>query len=398
MTAGTTALRRQLVDRLRQGREGIGDRVLEAFAVVPRDLFLPEVPVETAYQDEAIVTKWDGDGKPISSSSQPAIMGVMLDQLGLGPGQRVLEIGAGTGYNAALMAHLVSPGGEVVTVDIDADLVAGARENLARAGSGGVTVVCADGAAGHPALAPYDRIIATAGVWDLPPAWLDQLAPGGRLVLPLDLGGPQRSVAFEAVDGYWTSRSVVPCGFIRLRGEFAGPERTRVLNPDSELTMTLPHGGELDPQAVLTVLADPGARRPTEVNAGVRELLGGLGLWLGTRNRRWCVLSESATAPSALLPATAYQLQDRRLTAGLLGQDGLALLGRDETLVVLGYGPGGSGLVAELGEQVAGWDAAGRPGDRGLRVDAYPASTPDSELSGRYVLDKTHTRLALSWG
>ena len=80
------------------------------------------------------MTKRDEDGQPISSSSQPAIMAIMLDQLGLAPGQRVLEIGAGTGYNAALISHIVGAEGQVTSVDIDPELVGPAREHLASAG------------------------------------------------------------------------------------------------------------------------------------------------------------------------------------------------------------------------------------------------------------------------
>jgi protein-L-isoaspartate(D-aspartate) O-methyltransferase len=392
-----TELRESLVQRLREGQEGISDPVLGAFAAVPRHLFLPGVAIGTAYQDEAIVTRRDEDGRAVSSSSQPAMMAIMLDQLGLAPGQRVLEIGAGTGYNAALMAHLVAPGGGVVSVDIDEEVADGAREGLARAGYPDVRVVCADGAAGWAARAPYDRIVATVGVWDLSPAWLAQLAPGGRIVVPLDLGGPQLSVALEAEDGHWVSRSVVPCGFMRLRGDNAGPERTHVVNPDSALTITLPRGGDLDRQGMLTALAGPPVPRRTDVEAGPREVLGGLGLWLATREGRWCVLSESATAGSPLLPEAALRIQDHRVTAGLWAPDGIALLGKEETLVVLGYGPDGAELATTLAEQVQTWAATGRPGSRGLRVAVHPRSTSEGELSGHHILDKTHTRLAVSW-
>src|SRR5216683_2492752 len=146
--------------------------VAEALRTVPRHVFLPGLPPAAAYRDEAIVTKRDGDGQPISSSSQPAIMAIMLAQLGLEPGHRVLEIGTGTGYNAALMKHLVGASGVVVSIDIDADLTERARANLAAAGYPGVTAVCADGAEGFAAQAPYDRVIATVGVNDLAPAWL----------------------------------------------------------------------------------------------------------------------------------------------------------------------------------------------------------------------------------
>lgn len=387
-----------MVQWLRGSYRTISEEVLGAFEAVPRHLFLPGVPPETAYQDEAIVIKRDADGQPVSSSSQPAIMALMLDQLGLQRGQRVLEIGAGTGYNAALISHLVSPGGEVVSMDIDEDVVAGARENLARAGHPDVTVVCADAVEGYPARAPHDRIIATVGVWDLAPAWLAQLAPGGRIVVPLDLAGTQRSVAFEAVgDGHLTSRSALPCGFMRLRGAFAGPERTRVLDADSGLAITLPLGGDLDPQALLAALGGPPVRRPTGVGIDPRQLLGGLGLSLAIGDPRWCVLFESTTASHGALLSAPLRIQDRRYTAGLHTRDSVAVFGHEEAL---GYGPAGEELAAALAEGVRAWDAAGRPGERALRIDAYPRSTSDRSSAGPaggVILEKTHTRLALSW-
>src|SRR5439155_3863055 len=146
VTEGTSLAgrRERLVAEVLQ-TSGIRDeRIAAALRDVPRHLFLPHLPPEDAYLDDAIVTKRDADGQPISSSSQPAIMAIMLDQLTLAPGQRVLEIGAGTGYNAALMQHIVGAPGAVISVDIDADLADRAREHLASAGYPDVTVVAAD--------------------------------------------------------------------------------------------------------------------------------------------------------------------------------------------------------------------------------------------------------------
>jgi protein-L-isoaspartate(D-aspartate) O-methyltransferase len=361
------------------------------------------VPPEAAYQDDAIATKLNGDGLPISSSSQPTVMALMLDQLGLAPGARVLEIGAGTGYNAALMSRLVWPGGTVTSIDIDQDLVDMARANLDRAGYPGVELVCADGAAGFAARAPYDRIIATVGVWDLAPAWLDQLAPAGRMVVPLDLEGVQRSVAFEPEDGHWVSRSVVPCGFMRLRGTFAGPQRSYVLDRETSLYIVVPDGGAVDRQALLETLDQPPARVPTHITATTRQLFGGLGLWLAAGGPRWCTLSERPSAGMSRLAAAPLKFKDNLVTAGIFDSDGIAVLatlpGPEETpdLVALGYGPDGDRLAAELAGHIRAWDAAGRPDSEGLRIDAYPRSTPDSVLAGRLVLDKRHTRMAISW-
>ena len=201
MSTELARLRDRMVADVTAAHRTVSVPVTEALRVVPRHLFLPGIPAEAAYRDDAIVTRRGPDGQPTSSSSQPTIMAIMLDQLGLEPGQRVLEIGAGTGYNAALMKYLVGPSGSVITVDLDQDVAREAAAHLAAAGYPEVTVVAGDGAEGHPAGAPYDRVIATVGVSDLAPAWLGQLGPGGRIVVPLDLRGSQRSIAFERADG-----------------------------------------------------------------------------------------------------------------------------------------------------------------------------------------------------
>src|SRR5436190_23571117 len=130
------ALHQRLVDHLKRAGHIRSPRVEAAFRAVPRHLFVPGFPLDDVYSDRAI------NIKPGASSSQPAVYAMMLEQLGLAPGQRVLEIGAGTGYNAALIAHLVGEGGQVFTIDIDAELVAGAREHLRDAGFEQVQVLC----------------------------------------------------------------------------------------------------------------------------------------------------------------------------------------------------------------------------------------------------------------
>ncbi len=180
-------------------------------------VFLPNEPLERAYANDAIATKF-ADGVSISSASQPAIVALMLEQLALAPGMNVLEIGAGTGYNAALMRTLVGPSGRVSTVDIDADITEGARAHLAAAGITDVTVVTADGAAGYVAHAPYDRIILTVNAGDIAPAWAAQLKAGGSLVLPLSVGAAQFSIAFEKRGDGLHSLSMQPCSFMPLRG------------------------------------------------------------------------------------------------------------------------------------------------------------------------------------
>lgn len=295
--ADASALHRALVDELARRGDIASPSVEAAFRAVPRHLFLPGVPLEDVYRDQVIVTK-TVDGQAVSSSSQPQIMAIMLEQLGLLPGQRALEIGAGTGYNAALMAHIVGDTGLVVSMDIDEDLVEGARRHLAAAGFDRVRVVAGDGGFGHPTGAPYDRIILTVGAWDVAPAWWEQLRPGGRLVLPLTVGGAQKSVAFERTNGRLVSVSVTACLFMRLRGACAGPGRRVPLGPDPGLDLWVGEHAEIDATATYALLR--GSRR--DVAAGIRvtprELYGGLIPWLSFNETGFCWLEAMGPASS----------------------------------------------------------------------------------------------------
>jgi protein-L-isoaspartate(D-aspartate) O-methyltransferase len=192
--------------------------VHEALASVPRELFIPDeiyvrggngwlVPLrrsddperwqEQVEADEAIVTRTEFDPvvpaelrdaatgrgvKATSSSSAPFIMAALLDALDLRPGARVLEIGTGTGYNAAVLAHLLGPE-NVVSVEIDPAAADGAREALRTAGYP-VQVVTGDGERGYRPSAPYDRIVTTASAHSVPPTWVEQTRPGGLILVP----------------------------------------------------------------------------------------------------------------------------------------------------------------------------------------------------------------------
>jgi protein-L-isoaspartate(D-aspartate) O-methyltransferase len=224
-----------LHERLMEDLAGKGlldnPRLRAAFRAIRREHFLPGVALERVYRDDAVTTQTGPGGMTTSSSSQPSIMAMMLAQLNPQPGDRVLEIGAGTGYNAALLAHLVGPGGQVTTIDIDPAITQAAQANLDRTGVGSdqaaeVEVRTGDGWLGAADRVPFDRVLATVGVWDLAPAWADQLAPTGTLVAPLWLrAGVHVAAAFTrpAGDQRLRSHRVAGCDFVRLRGPHAGP-------------------------------------------------------------------------------------------------------------------------------------------------------------------------------
>src|SRR6266568_4985110 len=125
------------------------------------------------------------------------------------------------------MAELVGLGGEVTTVDIDPEVTDQASQCLDEAGYSQVRVVLADGEHGFAAHAPFDRIVVTAEAWDIPPAWVEQLAEGGTITVPLRMRGLTRSITFARDDGHLVSRSVHVCGFVPMRGD--GEHRERVL-------------------------------------------------------------------------------------------------------------------------------------------------------------------------
>ncbi|MDQ3887356.1 MAG: protein-L-isoaspartate(D-aspartate) O-methyltransferase [Actinomycetota bacterium] len=222
-TDRVTALRYALVDTLRSNGALQSASVAAALLTVPRERFVPAgTPPEDAYADRALVLTYDEAGRPTSSISQPSMVALMLEQLDVHPGQRVLEIGTASGYNAALLAHLSGPAGAVTTIEFDTELAASASQRLAGFDPP-VLVRVGDGWLGAPDLAPFDRIEVTVGVDDLSPAWMAQLREEGMIVAPLTLRpGLELSIAWVRSGDELRSTSVQPCGFVRMRGPHAG--------------------------------------------------------------------------------------------------------------------------------------------------------------------------------
>ncbi|MFC5143712.1 methyltransferase domain-containing protein [Streptomyces aureoversilis] len=237
----SSALRTELVERLRAAGELTDPRWRRAFAEVPRELFVPvyyagvvggyrrlsggdpdplghENWLVGAYADDPLATRVR-DGELISSSSQPSLMARMLSALNVQDGHRVLEIGTGTGYNAALLAHRLGDG-NVTTVDLDPEITASARDHLTEAGFH-PEVVTGDGALGCPWRAPFDRILATCAVSRVPPAWIAQTRPDGLVLAPLATG----LIALRVADATHAEGRFLrtPAYFVPLRGGAAAP-------------------------------------------------------------------------------------------------------------------------------------------------------------------------------
>jgi protein-L-isoaspartate(D-aspartate) O-methyltransferase len=384
-------LRAEMVAHLTE-RGGLSSpRVAAALAEVPRHVFVPGVELSEAYADRAVVTRYR-DGVPASSASQPAIVAAMLEQLRPPAGGSVLEIGAGTGYNAALLSKLVGPSGRVVTVDIDPEVADEARSHLAEAGIANVEVICGDGALGWPGNAPYDGIIVTAGASDLAPAWVGQLAAHGRLVVPLSIRGVQQCVTFARAGGHLHSVEVCECGFMPLAGAMANADRQQPVPGHPGVYLEAAADTEVDIGLVGRAMDDRGPGAGIGVSASGMEVFGSLRRWLAFQDRAAALLvyigplegADASGVPPVLDFLHCGGVQ--RSSPCLLGRAGFAVLdlagpaapagepGLEAAfgLAVRGYGQAGQETTG-LRELVAAWDTAGRPGVGRLRVDAYPA-------------------------
>lgn len=208
--------RREMVARQIQDRGICTERVLEAMRTVPRHLFVPAEYVEASYTDEPLPI---GEGQTIS---QPFMVAAMAEALLLKGSERVLEIGAGSGYQAAVLSLLA---GEVMAIEAQGALASSARERLMRLGYANVMVEQGDGSQGWAAGAPYDAILVTAGAPSVPPPLVEQLAEGGRLVIPVGGAEHQELIRITKRQGGFSQDFLYDCRFVPLVGRYGWQDR-----------------------------------------------------------------------------------------------------------------------------------------------------------------------------
>lgn len=394
-----------MITRIKAAGYTLSDPVLAALRAVERHTFVPDAALADAYASDIVVTKRGSRNEVLSCLSDPGIVALQLGQLDVRHGHRVLEIGAGTGFNAALLAYLAGPHGQVTTIDVDADIVAGAQQHVADIGN--VVVVLGDGALGHPAGAPVDRIIATVGAYGIPESWLSQLAPGGRLVVPLRIAGSvSRSIAFERDgDGRWHSVDHQMCGFVPLRdGAADDPRHMITLTDDKAITLQLNQEHMDNLPRLAGVFDQPRREVWTGVTFGPMESLEWLYLWLT------CVQDRGLCRMAAKESAVATGLVDPMFRWGAMavpGDDDLAYLtwraadgARDRReraeIGVIGHGPTGTALVDRVAEAIQTWNDAFRHRDVRFEIplDGRDTSEPSD---GRFFLDRPHNPITVIW-
>lgn len=403
-------LRGQLVDQLRERGAVQSDRVDGAVRSVPRHVFVrqfrPAVTIEEAYADDPVPTKFDAAGIAISAVSQPTVNALMLELTDARPGMRVKEAGAGSGLFAAYLGHLVGPDGHVYTFDVDDDLIEGAHAALTAAGVTNVTAILGDGSGAHPDGAPYDRIVATVGAYGIPAAWLDQLAPAGRLVVPLRIrGSVSRAIAFEQdTAGRWRSTRSEMCTFMPLRGVAQDPRRLVTLGPDAAVTLQVNQDQAVDAQALAGVFDQP----RTEAWTGVT--------FRGAESHEWLDLYLACALDNALSRMTTT---DEALASGLVmprfGRVSMATVekanlayltlrrsvpsddgGSRFEVGVAGHGPGGDELAGRVADAVRTWDRKFRTRPVAFEILGHDAP-PVEARPGRYTVATPLNRLAVEW-
>jgi protein-L-isoaspartate(D-aspartate) O-methyltransferase len=246
------------------------ERVLAAMATVPRHVFVDrfwgppdsagnrapptKADLDVIHTVERALPLEDRPGRCLATISAPNIVASMLELLDLRPGLRILEIGTGTGYNAALLAQLVESPPLVTTIEIDPDLAAAAARHLTAAGYAGVDIHVGDGHLGAPG--PFDRVIATVGCKDLSPHWLRQLRAGGCALVPLSHSTFHPLVLAYPDGEAWTGELVGRAGFVDVQGyqDRAGPW-TQPTMPSATNPDLVYFGGLSDPETPSTVVA-----------------------------------------------------------------------------------------------------------------------------------------------
>ena len=385
---------RQLLDQAQQiyARTPISDATADAFLNTPRHLFVPryreraskewvEVTLENLnqhlsklYEDHPL-TLWGEDDDNIPSTiSQPSFVLRMLDLLRIQPGQNVLELGTGSGWNAALLARLVGPSGTVFSVEIIPELARRAASTLEGLRINNVRVIAGDGGEGYLPGAPYDRIAFAAGTYDLPRPFYEQIKPGGLLLAVIkNPGGGDNLFMLEKRNEHFESTYSAPCGFVQLSGRYS----LGILDPIAIETMPEWHG--LQDKEI--------ARRHFWWGGKGSEWFG----WQTAGIRSFLGVTDPAFKPFKTAKRHAGASEQHYF--GLWDRECMSLVvAKDDELISYGSMTATERLIAAVHR----WVDLGMPSASSFSLRAYPSDRPVATSEGEWVVKRQESQFVWS--
>jgi len=385
---------RQLLDQARQTyhQTPISDATASAFLATPRHLFVRRYRerasqewcevnqdnlhqhLATLYADNALTLFGDDDDNVPSTISQPSFVLRMLDLLQFQPGQTVLELGTGSGWNAALIGQLVGPQGNVFSLEIIPEIAQRAAATIEALGITNVRVITADGGDGYAAGGPYDRIAFTAGTYDLPRPLYEQIKAGGLLLVVIkNEGGGDNLFLLQKKDDYFESSFSMPCCFVQLKGKY------EVDSLDPSILETLPEWSELQHQEI--------ARRP---------------FWWGGKGREWFMWQTAGirsflgvTEPlfRAFKIPKAHAGATEQHYFGLWDRENMSLvLARDDELISYGHATATERLL----EAVHRWVDLGMPAASSFKLRVYRSDLPVVTRNDQWVVKRQDSQFLWS--
>jgi protein-L-isoaspartate(D-aspartate) O-methyltransferase len=374
-----------LVDILRANGYLNDARVDNAFSRVPRERFLPNTPLEVVYSDASVPVLHNNEGHTTVSSTLPSMIASLLTSAQLQEGLNVLHINTGTGFTAALISQIIGTSGHITSLEMNRELAIKAENTLLRAGFSSVTVVNRDAIEGYAPRAAYDRIISSAGIWDVPLTWKRQLKPDGTITTPIWLDGLQVLATLrQQPDGSLYAENIKPSIFVYLQGKEGVPAFRRRVG-SSALTLISDDIERLDLTALHWLLS-----QDHDLDNHFSHSLRSKEYWYGFLP--YIAINEGLEDIFAL-----YSIDPDRTAYGGMSGEGFAYFTPASACFVPYFGIGnahtfaGSDAFLEVEALINQWEGDKRPGLDQLRIRFIPREAGISaDVAGKVYPRSNH--------
>lgn len=357
-------LNKAMVEKMKKSNVIYTKIVENAFLNVYRHWFIPDQSLVQIYSDKVIYTKVNKNYELLSSSTSPNIMAQMLEKLQLKVGEKILEIGTGTGYNAALIGNIVGEKGMVITIDIEEDVIRHATEKFSNINYSWVKAVEGDGFDGYENMGKYDKIMLTVGTWGISKKLLEQLKLSGEIILPLSIGCIQYLVRFVKVSDKKICGEIFGIAeFIRFRSVVADTRKDITLKSNISL-VTQVEQSELLAELVSDLMTDSNYIECTikSIFDISIEQVKGLLLWLQLCFNNSFYITAQHNELKKILPIFISKNYHKSLTLGFFEKYEICLIGFElgKGLTLRQYGTN-QGLLEKIIKQINLWRENGEP-------------------------------------